>query len=91
MRILELDGTLREIMPGGHCSTIVKSDLLGEMCIDLLTLGELSFNAVLNTVGELSIVLCQCMPLILYAHEHSVDIFPHILKSQSHVLATIIR
>ena len=60
------------------------------MDIDFVTLSQLCLDAVLDASSKLGVVLGQRMLLVLHSYEHPVDIFPHILTSQFHVLANIL-
>ena len=57
----------------------IESRLGGQMQVDLISLSQLVANALVNAGGELGVVSCERVLLILHAHKHCVDIFPHIL------------
>ena len=52
------------------------------MSIDLVATSQLLSDACMDILGELPVVCCQSLLLILNAHEHSIYIFPHIFKCQ---------
>jgi len=50
--------------------------------IDEVSLDKLCLDAVVDAAGELRVVLIERMVLVLDAHEHPVDIFPHIFDDR---------
>ena len=84
---LKLIGAVSDVVPG-VCSCF--PCLGSQVFVDFVTLRKLFPDAVLDSSSKLGIVLGQGVLLILNVNEYPVDIFSHILTSQSLVLAIII-